>query len=53
MDAAWAQLPDEISLRVFNFLSARDLAEASLVSRSWLHLTRDEAVVRPPCHVSI
>jgi hypothetical protein len=41
------QLPDEVSLRVFNCLSARELAEVSLVSRSWLHLTRDEAVVRP------
>lgn len=46
--AAWVdhQLPDEVSLRIFNYLDARELNEASLVSRAWLRLTHDQAVVR-------
>jgi len=48
--AAWVdyQLPDEVSLRIFNYLDARELSEASLVSRAWLRLTHDQAVVRGP-----
>ena len=48
--AAWVdhQLPDEVSIRIFNYLDARELSEASLVSRAWLRLTHDQAVVRGP-----